>query len=661
MNQKQVNSSDEQQWIIKDAGNGYYNIISKCSELCIGVEDVKDGATLKMSNLNNYNNQKFKFEVPTPLKGSKTIEDGTYIIATNLNQKLVLDIPGSSQKNGERLEIWRNGLTSNQKFNVKYVGDGYYTIIAEHSGKAIEVAGGDKKLNAAIQQNQVNSSDEQKWIIKDLGDGYYNIISKCSELCMDVIDGNASNGTKIQTFTCGNVSSRKFKFCNPNTIIDLDEQKYPGYVEKLEDLQKKHPNWNFEFLYTGLRFSSAVSGEARVHSRNLVPSSYSGEWICSSCGTKLYDSGLYCASEKAIAYYLDPRNFLNEENIFQFLDVNVYDSSSCTLDGINQKVKGTFLESYANDINTACRNKNVNPYYIISRVLQEQGRNGTTIGKGMDGGDGKTYYNPFNIGASGNGYSQIYANALAKAKSNGWDSMEKALEGGIYFCKVNWLDNYQNTLYQNKFDIDSQNGTNLYEHQYMQNLMGAYSESITLRSMYYNTGKLDSNFTFIIPLYENMETTISQRPNNNSETYPMNVEVTGNDVRFRENANTDSKILKTFSKGTVLLSVERGINSNWQKVVTNDGTIGYVSGTYLKQVNDVKTCNYYRTVKTKDGIGCYVRYGPGLNLPKMTAIADGAVVTVIDDSTYKNIDGYNWYRIILSDGRQCFMPGNYLK
>lgn len=46
--------------------------------------------------------------------------------------------------------------------------------------------------------------------------------------------------------------------------------------------------------------------------------------------------------------------------------------------------------------------------------------------------------------------------------------MQKALEGGIGFCKDNWLENYQNTLYQNRFDIDSTNGTSLYTHQYMQ-------------------------------------------------------------------------------------------------------------------------------------------------------------------------------------------------
>ena len=31
-----------------------------------------------------------------------------------------------------------------------------------------------------------------------------------------------------------------------------------------------------------------------------------------------------------------------------------------------------------------------------------------------------------------------------------------------------------------------------------------------------------------------------------------------------------------------------------------------------------------------------------------------------NEGTYNNIDGYNWVRVLLSDGRQAFMPLNYL-
>ena len=593
---------------------------------------------------------------------TRTLEDGTYIIKSAINNNYVLDISAGSKQNGGNLQIWTNSNVAQQRFGVQYLNNGYYTITSINSDKVLEVVDGSKQPATNVQQYTSNGTDAQKWVIKETGDGYYYIISKCNGLYLDVNNADAKNGTNIQVYTGNNSKAQKFIFEEVKTTINIDTTKYPGYKEKIEALIEAHPNWNFELLCTGLSLDEVVSGEAKVHSRNLVPSDKSGEWICSVCGTKPYDSGWYCASEKATAYYMDPRNFLDEVNIFQFQDVNEYISGVFTLEGIQNQINNTYLQNYANDIDTACRNKNVNPYYIISRLIQEQGRNGTTIGKGMDGGDGKTYYNPFNIGASGNGWNEIYANALARAKKEGWDTMEKAIEGGITFCKANWLENYQNTLYQNKFDIDTRNGTSLYTHQYMQNLMGAYSEAQLLQGMYANTGKINSYFTFIIPVYENMSSTVSQLPSNSSEIYPMDVETTGTNINVRKEANTNSAVIRTISeKGTKLLSIERGINTNWQKVIFTDGTIGYVSGTYLKQIDDQVNCNIRAKVKTNDGYGCNTRLGPSTSIQKGPYLDEATEVTIINKGTYNNIDGYDWYRIRLSDGRQAFIPGKYLK
>ena len=542
---------------------------------------------------------------------------------------------------------------------MKYLGNGYYTIKAVHSGKALEVPNNAMKIGTKITQNADNTSDSQQWIIKKAEGEYYYIISKSSELYMEIDKQEAKPGVNLQIQNHTGYDMQKFKFCNPNTLIDIDDNKYPGYKESLENLKLAHPNWNFKFLYTGLNFSDAVSGEYEVRSANLVPTSYGGEWIS---GTALYDTGWYGASEKAIARFMDPRNFLNEVDVFQFQDVNDYLYGVCTLEGIQEQVNNSFLKDYATDIDIACRNENVNPYYIIARLFQENGRNPKNGTYKMNGGDGKYYYNPFNIGATGNSKSEVYNNALARAKREGWDTMVKALQGGIYFCKKNWLENYQNTLYQNKFDIDSTNGTSLYSHQYMQNLFGAYNEAKSLQGMYDKTGRLDSDFTFIIPLYENMPKDLSPEPKNNQESYIINVKTTGTEIRIRKEASTDSEILREIAdKGTVLLSVQRGINSNWHKVVTKDGLIGYVSGAWLEQIDDVKTCNYSASVKTNDGKGCYIRIGPSTRLDMAgSGLSDGTYVTVIDDSTYKNIDGYDWSRIMLSNGRQAFMPSRYL-
>ena len=578
-----ANNQDNQKWIIKDAGSGNYNIISNSCGLYLDIpySNAKSGANVQVWTGNGGKNQMFKFEKYVAPTTSDVVSDGIYTVRSAASNDNVWDIADSSMIDGGNLLIWGNGSRVNQKFSLKRLSSGYYTISAIHSGKYIDVEGASKKNGTNVLQWSYNGADNQLWTIKSTGDGYYNVISKCSGLYITIYSGN------ICVKKSDGSNNQKFKFDNSNTVPSINTTKYPGYKEKVQALIKKHPNWHFEFLYTGLKFDDVVKGECALHSRNLVPTSYNGEWVCSTCGTKLYDSGWYCASEKAVAYYMDPRNFLDEINVFQYQNVNQYVEDTCPLDGIRQEVNGTFLQNYANDIYTACRNKKVNAYYIISRLIQEQGRNGTTIGKGMDGGDGKTYYNPFNIGASGNGYSQIYSNALATAKSYNWNTMEKALEGGIDFCKRSWLDNYQNTLYQNKFDIDTRNGTSLYAHQYMQNLMGAYSEARLLYGMYNDTSKTNEYFTFIIPVYEGMSSTTAQAPKN----------------------------------------------------ATSGNTA---------------------TVKTKDGIGCKVRSAPGTSSTVITAIADGVQVKIIEKGKYNNIDGYNWCKVQIPDGRQGYMPDKFL-
>ena len=666
------NGADAQKWKIKYAGGGYYNIISKLSGTYLTVANggTANCTNIEISSANGTNSQKFKFNKLNELYGTKTVPEGLYEIETGVDSNKALDVIDASKVSGGNVQIFTKNNANCQKVKLTYLGEGYYTIMFLHSNMLLDVANGKTADHTNVWQCRENGSDAQKWIIKDAGNGYYNIISKLSGTYLTVANGSTKNCTNIEINSKLNNNSQKFKFnsTKPNYTINIDSNKYPGYKEAIKKLMKAHPTWNFEFLYTGLKFSNAVYGEYSNHSANLIQTT-AGEWLCTTCGTYQYYPGWYGASDKAIAYYMDPRNFLNESNVFQFLDVNAYNSDSVSLEGIKLRVKNTFLSSYVNDINTACKKTNVNPYYVISRLIQENGENGSATSKGMDGGDGKLYYNPFNIGAHG---SDVVGTALKRAKAEGWDSMEKAIEGGIKYLKENWLENYQNTLYQNRFDIDSTNGSALYSHQYMQNLSAAYSEAKTLKSCYDNSNKLESYFTFIIPVYEGMSATLSPMPSNEIgvEEYPMNVMINTSSasLSLRESASTNSKIIDSLPKGTVLLSVKRGVNSTWQEVVTKDGKIGYMAGEYLKQVDDEIVCNYQGYIKTEYSGGVNVRTGPSTlssaGFSKIEYLKDYTKVKVIDETTYKGYEGSDWVqwsRIVLDDGRQAFIPSSYVK
>lgn len=292
---------------------------------------------------------------------------------------------------------------------------------------------------------------------------------------------------------------------------NLNENKYPGYKELIDKLKKNHPNWTFTLLYTRLDWNEVIKNEGhsdyRISPLNLIPDSsdYPDDWRCDIDKDKRYDNGTWvCASDKAIENKMDPRNILNEENIFQFLELK-YTEGAQTINGIMYLTEGSFLEgeSIAKALIEAGKNANVDPYFITSRLIQEQGRDGTTLSRGYEY-NGIIVYNPFNINATGNSSSEIIENAAKYAYEQGWNSIEKALIGGVDFVKNGYIDVGQNTLYLQKFDVINIDGE-LYTNQYMQNLLAPESEAINMRVIYNASQTIDSNLNFIIPVYENIK------------------------------------------------------------------------------------------------------------------------------------------------------------
>lgn len=432
---------------------------------------------------------------------------------------------------------------------------------------------------------------------------------------------------------------------------------YPGYAELINKLRSAHPNWNFTIFYTGLDWNQVIKNETTAwHGRNLVTSSKTGDWICPTCNDKKYDNGSWrCASEATVSYYMDPRNFLNDDSIFQF-EQAVFNSSIHSADGVMSMTSGSFLEGRTNAdaIIEACRNVNINPYQVVSRILQEQGKTGSTMSRGNEG-----YYNVFNVGASGNSSSQIIANATAYAKSQGWDTLAKSIVGGIDFLKSKYIGIGQNTLYLQKFDVDNSDGT-LYYHQYMQNVSAALTESYTVRNVYQNMGTFNNSISFLIPVYENMPQEKCPMPGTQG-IVTQNVKIKGSNVNIRESKNTSSNILATLNTGDILLRIEvANVAENgyyWDKVVLSDGRKGYVANTYIEKIDDITNCNDSVIANTSVNL----RNGPGTNNTSViTTLTKGQALTRIETGKYNGLDGYNWDRVKLSDGRQGYLVSSYI-
>ncbi|MBQ6655249.1 MAG: hypothetical protein IJM79_06995 [Erysipelotrichaceae bacterium] len=307
----------------------------------------------------------------------------------------------------------------------------------------------------------------------------------------------------------------------------MKDEAFPeDYVILLRKLHKLHPSWVFSAFHTNIKWDTMVEKES-VLRKNLVSGSnvnlrstqegaydpVTGQFI------PLDGNSWYQANSETIAYYMDPRNFLNETNILMFLHLAFNSSEGEAL--VQQVLNNTFMSgkdpidkiNYSQIFYDAGENAGASPIYLATLAKQESGVNGSSATSGAAFTyNGKTYsglYNFFNIGASSGTDNWkkglIFANGgedgSATTYERPWTSPVKAIRGGALWIVKGYINKGQDTMYLQKFNCTSYS---TYSHQYMTNVMAAYSQSRIMYNTYKNNAALDLDLNFRIPVYLEM-------------------------------------------------------------------------------------------------------------------------------------------------------------
>lgn len=452
--------------------------------------------------------------------------------------------------------------------------------------------------------------------------------------------------------------------------IDAFPESYRPY---LEALQKEHPTWQFVAFDTGLTWDEVLDGETRVVHNNLVLLSTKTSWKSLAPGSfnwetntfAKFDGGKYnAASREIIAYYMDPRNALRDSSdlryVFQFEQLT-FDPNTQTLDGVKQILKGTFMKddtllpgftsaeeegamTYAQAFMSIAAELNVSPYHLAARVRQEQGTGGKSplISGTYEGYEG--YYNYFNVSASGSTQTDIYVNGLKRAQKEGWDTAYKALLGGAKLIADKYIAKGQDTLYLEKFDVAVTGG--LYDHQYMQNLRAAYSESLSVYNSYNNMGMLDGSFTFVIPVYRDMPETACPEPtadgNPNYKLQSLGVSGAVLDPEYDPDTLTYTATVGNDIHTVTISALPYATTST----VSGTGSIGLAVGenvipiTVTAERGDTRTYTL-RVVRLADGeiiiamgtttTGVNLRTEPNTESVALTTVPEGRTVSILSD------------------------------
>lgn len=323
-----------------------------------------------------------------------------------------------------------------------------------------------------------------------------------------------------------------------DVVFEEQIKTFPSsYRKLLRSLHKEYPRWVFKPVNTGLDWNEVQKNETKP-GLNVIqstlpnggtfgaPFSYlSTSKSCYNPATDKYTvfdgTNWYGTVSSVVAHYMDSRNSLTPEKIWQFKSLkyegtekkNVIKSmlNDTFMSGnytyIDPKTKKKVTRSYASSFLTAGKRAKISAYFLAARARQELGLKGSASVSGKYPGY-KGYYNYYNVGANDSRQGLAIRNGLRFAKKadsrylKPWNTPYKAICGGAIYLSSGYIPVGQINTYFQKFNVV--NKKELYRHQYMSNIQAPTSESLTAYKSYKELGILKDKYVFYIPVYRNM-------------------------------------------------------------------------------------------------------------------------------------------------------------
>ena len=221
----EANGSAAQKWAVTHNGNDGYRIQVKASGFSVDINGgtVSNGANVIQKSNSSSATQSWLF---IPYQPKQELANGRYILLSAVDSSLELDVPGDTAEVPEKtgLQIWSDTAPSRyNSFNVTKLDNGYYSIIHNASGKAVEVYGGGSTLEEQASLYTSNGSLAQQWAITKAGsDGSYILRVRSSGYALDLLDSARANGSPVVQNQYSGSASRKWKFVKAEYTIKYD-------------------------------------------------------------------------------------------------------------------------------------------------------------------------------------------------------------------------------------------------------------------------------------------------------------------------------------------------------------------------------------------------------------------------------------------------------
>lgn len=189
------NGGDAQRWRVEVLGDGACRLVAKCSGKVLDVAGAStaDGADIIQYTWTDNNAQHFYID-SAPV--AVTTLSGDYRLLAKHSLK-ALDVAGGGTADGTYAIQYRTNAGDAQVWNFQHQGNGIYALQSRVSGKYLDVSWGSPDDGALVWTWTWNGGLAQQWLVEDLGDGHFRLTAQCSGKVLDVNGGSTADGASI--------------------------------------------------------------------------------------------------------------------------------------------------------------------------------------------------------------------------------------------------------------------------------------------------------------------------------------------------------------------------------------------------------------------------------------------------------------------------------
>ncbi|EWM18493.1 RICIN domain-containing protein [Kutzneria sp. 744] len=142
------------------------------------------------------------------------IDSSKWYSVTNQNSSKCLDDANRGTADGTALQQWTCTAATNQQWQFRSTGDGYYQVVNRNATNlSWDVAGGSSATadGAQVQLWSYVGGSNQQWQAVDQGGGSYRFVARNSNKCLDVRDQSTTDGALLQQWTCSGGPAQSFQ------------------------------------------------------------------------------------------------------------------------------------------------------------------------------------------------------------------------------------------------------------------------------------------------------------------------------------------------------------------------------------------------------------------------------------------------------------------